>query len=152
VVSTLPRWLDPRRPGLRRASAGALEPRYDRDVSPLPGAVKIVQPGTEDLAAHGETGELCTRGYHVMAGQFDDPGQTAAAIDEDGWLRTGDLASMDEQGYCRIDGRLKDPIIRGAKTSTRAKSNRCCSVTPMSPRPSCWAYPIRGGANKSRPS
>lgn len=116
VVSTLPRWLDPRRPGLRRASAGALEPRYDRDVSPLPGAaVKIVQLGTEDLAAHGETGELCTRGYHVMAGQFDDPGQTAAAIDEDGWLRTGDLASMDEQGYCRIDGRLKDLIIRGGE-------------------------------------
>jgi fatty-acyl-CoA synthase len=83
---------------------------------PLPGTeVKIVEPGGGDPVAHGERGELCTRGFHVMAGYFDDPQQTAAAIDEDGWLRTGDLASMDERGYCRIEGRIKDVIIRGGE-------------------------------------
>jgi acyl-CoA synthetase (AMP-forming)/AMP-acid ligase II len=60
-------------------------------------------------------GELCTRGYHVMTGYFDDPEATAAAIDAEGWLHTGDLASMDERGYCRIEGRLKDMIIRGGE-------------------------------------
>ncbi|WP_202874791.1 AMP-binding protein [Kribbella kalugense] len=83
---------------------------------PLPGAeVRIVRPGTTEPVAHGTVGELCTRGYHVMAGYFDDPVQTAAAIDPDGWLHTGDLASMDERGYCRIEGRLKELIIRGGE-------------------------------------
>ncbi|MFI9381404.1 AMP-binding protein [Kutzneria sp. NPDC052558] len=83
---------------------------------PLPGAeVKIVGPDGADPLPVGERGELCTRGYHVMAGYFDDPAQTAAAIDEDGWLHTGDLASMDERGYCRIEGRIKDVIIRGGE-------------------------------------
>ncbi|WP_328609190.1 AMP-binding protein [Amycolatopsis sp. NBC_00345] len=82
---------------------------------PLPGIeVKIVRPGG-GLAAPGEVGELCTRGYHVMTGYFDDPAQTAAAVDEDGWLHTGDLAEMDDRGYCRIAGRLKDLIIRGGE-------------------------------------
>ena len=60
-------------------------------------------------------GEVCTRGYHVMTGYFRDPGKTAAAIDADGWLHTGDLASMDERGYCQIGGRLKDMIIVGGE-------------------------------------
>ena len=60
-------------------------------------------------------GELCTRGYHVMTGYFENPEATAAAIDADGWLHTGDLVSMDERGYCRIGGRLKDMIIRGGE-------------------------------------
>ncbi|MGW6276847.1 AMP-binding protein [Kribbella sp. NPDC055071] len=81
---------------------------------PLPGAeVKIVRDGQP--AATNEVGELWTRGYHVMAGYFDDPDQTAAAIDADGWLRTGDLASMDDRGYYRIEGRLKELIIRGGE-------------------------------------
>jgi fatty-acyl-CoA synthase len=58
-------------------------------------------------------GEICTRGYHVMRGYFDEPDATAAAIDSDGWLHTGDLATMDARGYCRIVGRLKDMVIRG---------------------------------------
>jgi acyl-CoA synthetase (AMP-forming)/AMP-acid ligase II len=58
---------------------------------------------------------VCTRGYHVMTGYFNDPDKTAAAIDADGWLHTGDLASMDQRGYCRIAGRLKDMIIRGGE-------------------------------------
>jgi fatty-acyl-CoA synthase len=83
---------------------------------PLPGAeVKIARPGDGAPAAVDEVGELWTRGYHVMAGYFDDPVQTAAALDEDGWLHTGDLASMDDRGYCRIEGRLKEVIIRGGE-------------------------------------
>jgi fatty-acyl-CoA synthase len=60
-------------------------------------------------------GELCTRGYHVMKGYYKNPGATAMAIDEDGWLYSGDLAVMDENGYCRITGRLKDMIIRSGE-------------------------------------
>src|SRR5262249_48823855 len=60
-------------------------------------------------------GELCTRGYHVMTGYFDNPDATAVAIDPDGWLHTGDLATVDARGYYRINGRLKDMIIRGGE-------------------------------------
>jgi fatty-acyl-CoA synthase len=84
---------------------------------PLAGSeVAIVDPvdGRTPVPT-GTVGEFCTRGYHVMTGYFDDPAQTAAAIDEQGWLHTGDLASMDERGYCRIEGRLKDMIIRGGE-------------------------------------
>jgi acyl-CoA synthetase (AMP-forming)/AMP-acid ligase II len=83
---------------------------------PLPQTeVKIVDVVTGDTVAPNVVGEICTRGYHVMAGYFDDDAATAAAIDADGWLHTGDLASMDERGYCRIGGRLKDMIIRGGE-------------------------------------
>jgi acyl-CoA synthetase (AMP-forming)/AMP-acid ligase II len=76
--------------------------------------VKIVD-ATGATVAFDVDGELCTRGYHVMTGYFDDPEATAAAVDADGWLHTGDLASMDDRGYCRIAGRLKDMIIRGGE-------------------------------------
>jgi fatty-acyl-CoA synthase len=83
---------------------------------PLPQTeVKIVDAASGQTVAPGVIGELCTRGYHVMTGYFQDPGKTAAAIDADGWLHTGDLASMDERGYCQIGGRLKDMIIRGGE-------------------------------------
>jgi acyl-CoA synthetase (AMP-forming)/AMP-acid ligase II len=83
---------------------------------PLPQTeVKIVDPGSGQTVAPGVSGELWTRGYHVMTGYFRDPEKTAAAIDADDWLHTGDLASMDERGYCRIAGRLKDMIIRGGE-------------------------------------
>jgi acyl-CoA synthetase (AMP-forming)/AMP-acid ligase II len=59
--------------------------------------------------------EICTRGYLVMRGYVQDPEATHATIDGDGWLHTGDLGSMDERGYCRIEGRLKDMIIRGGE-------------------------------------
>jgi fatty-acyl-CoA synthase len=90
--------------------------RWETMGRPLPGAdVKIADPLTGTALAYGESGELCTRGYHVMAGYFEDPVQTAAAIDADGWLHTGDIATMDERGYCRITGRLKEMIIRGGE-------------------------------------
>ncbi|WP_088014639.1 AMP-binding protein [Gottfriedia acidiceleris] len=77
--------------------------------------VKIVEPGTSNEVTRGEQGELCTRGYHVMKGYYKNEEATRAAIDEEGWLHTGDLAIMDENGYCKVTGRLKDMIIRGGE-------------------------------------
>jgi fatty-acyl-CoA synthase len=83
---------------------------------PLPQIeVKIIDPGSGDFVPVGNVGELCTRGYHLMRAYFDRPDATAAAIDNEGWLRTGDLATMDARGYCRIVGRLKDMVIRGGE-------------------------------------
>lgn len=77
--------------------------------------VKIIDPETCATVPIGEIGELCVRGYHVMLGYHDMPDQTAEAIDADGWLHTGDLAAMNDRGYCTIEGHLKDMIIRGGE-------------------------------------
>lgn len=77
--------------------------------------VKIVEPGSNREIPYGVQGELCTRGYHVMKGYYKNEEATRLAIDDEGWLHTGDLAVMDEHGYCRITGRLKDMIIRGGE-------------------------------------
>lgn len=93
-----------------------LELRVETVGRALPGVeVKIVEPGTNKEVPRGVQGELCTRGYHVMKGYYNNPEATNEAIDQDGWLHTGDLATMDENGYCRITGRLKDMIIRGGE-------------------------------------
>jgi fatty-acyl-CoA synthase len=63
----------------------------------------------------GQPGEICTRGYSVMLGYWDDPEKTAEAVDAEGWMHTGDLGVLDEDGYCNIVGRLKDMIIRGGE-------------------------------------
>lgn len=67
------------------------------------------------IVPRGTSGELCTRGYSVMQGYWNDPEKTAEAIDKAGWMHTGDLASMDEEGYCSIVGRIKDLVIRGGE-------------------------------------
>ncbi|MCQ9328385.1 AMP-binding protein [Pelistega suis] len=67
------------------------------------------------VVPRGTPGELCTRGYSVMRGYWNDPAKTAEAIDESGWMHTGDLATMDEEGYCSIVGRIKDLVIRGGE-------------------------------------
>ena len=77
--------------------------------------VKIVDPETGEEVESGESGELCTRGYHVMKGYYKMPDKTEETIDEDGWLHTEDLATMDEDGYVKITGRTKDMIIRGGE-------------------------------------
>jgi fatty-acyl-CoA synthase len=77
--------------------------------------VKVIDPATGETLPPGVQGELCTRGYLVMKGYYNMPEQTAKAIDHEGWLHTGDLATMDEEGYFRITGRLKDMIIRGGE-------------------------------------
>jgi fatty-acyl-CoA synthase len=83
---------------------------------PLPHTeIKIVDPATGETVPVGGSGELWARGYCTMIEYFDKPEETAETLLPDGWLRTGDLASMDERGYCRIVGRLKDMIIRGGE-------------------------------------
>jgi fatty-acyl-CoA synthase len=83
---------------------------------PLPRTeVKVADLVTGEPVAPGAIGEVCARGYLVMDGYLDDPDATGAAIDADGWLHTGDLGSMDERGYCRIEGRVKEMIIRGGE-------------------------------------
>ena len=83
---------------------------------PMPGTeVKIVDPDTGATVPIGAVGEYCTRGYHVMHGYYGNPEATANAIDADGWLHTGDLCAMDSRGYCTVEGRLKDMIIRGGE-------------------------------------
>ena len=77
--------------------------------------VKIVDPATGMACAAGERGELCCRGYNVMKGYYNNPEATRAAIDPDGWLHTGDEASLDPDGCFRITGRIKDIIIRGGE-------------------------------------
>ncbi len=77
--------------------------------------VKIVDIETGETLPPGKQGELCTRGYLVMKGYYKMPEETAKAIDGDNWLHTGDLAIMDENGYCKITGRIKNMIIRGGE-------------------------------------
>src|SRR5438876_417066 len=77
--------------------------------------VKIINPVTGKVVPVGERGELCCRGFLVMAGYYNMPEKTAEAIDSDGWLHTGDLATMNERGYINIVGRLKEMVIRGGE-------------------------------------
>jgi fatty-acyl-CoA synthase len=90
----------------RVASVGRVHPHVE---------VKVVDPAGGATVARGESGELCTRGYSVMAGYWDEPERTTEAIDADGWMHTGDLATMDEDGYLNIVGRIKDMVIRGGE-------------------------------------
>ncbi len=77
--------------------------------------IKIVEPGAGTTVARGDAGELCTRGYSVMLGYWNDPERTTEAIDAARWMHTGDLAVMDDDGYVQIVGRIKDMIIRGGE-------------------------------------
>ena len=77
--------------------------------------VKIIDPETGSICPVGEMGELCTRGYSVMLGYWENPEATATAIDPNGWMHTGDTAIMDGDGYVNIVGRIKDMIVRGGE-------------------------------------
>jgi fatty-acyl-CoA synthase len=90
----------------RTATIGRVHPHVE---------VKIVDGATGETVERGTPGEFCTRGYSVMLGYWDDPEKTAEAIDSDGWMHTGDLAVMREDGYCNIVGRIKDMVIRGGE-------------------------------------
>ena len=76
---------------------------------------KIINPETGLTVPRGEPGELCTRGYSVMLGYWDEPEKTAEAIDRARWMHTGDLAVMDSDGYVNITGRIKDLVVRGGE-------------------------------------
>ncbi len=77
--------------------------------------IKVINPVSGDALPRGETGELCTRGYSVMIGYWEQPDKTAEAIDTDGWMHTGDLAVMRPDGYVNVVGRIKDMLIRGGE-------------------------------------
>jgi fatty-acyl-CoA synthase len=91
----------------RTATVGRAHPHVE---------VRIAEPDSPlKTLERGQTGEFCTRGYSVMHGYWDDVTKTAMAIDRDGWMHTGDLAIMDDDGYCNIVGRIKDMVIRGGE-------------------------------------
>lgn len=77
--------------------------------------IKIVDPATGEIVPRGLSGELCTKGYSVMHGYWGDAEKTAEAIDDEQWMHTGDLATMDDEGYVNIVGRIKDMVIRGGE-------------------------------------
>jgi fatty-acyl-CoA synthase len=77
--------------------------------------VKIVDPESGAIVDRGAPGELCTRAYSVMLGYWNEPEKTADAIDRARWMHTGDLAQMDDEGYLKIVGRIKDMVIRGGE-------------------------------------
>jgi fatty-acyl-CoA synthase len=89
----------------RVSTVGRIQPHLE---------VKIVDADGR-IVPRGEPGELCTRGYSVMLGYWDDPERTAEAIDAAGWMHTGDLATLDDEGFCNIVGRIKDMVIRGGE-------------------------------------
>jgi fatty-acyl-CoA synthase len=89
----------------RVSTVGRIQPHIEVKIVDREG--RIVPPGTP--------GELCTRGYSVMRGYWDDPERTSEAIDAAGWMHTGDLATVDDEGYCNIVGRIKDMVIRGGE-------------------------------------
>src|SRR5207237_8036369 len=91
---------------------------------------RIIDPGTGRTVPVGEIGECCTRGYHVMLGYFEMPDATGATVDADGWLHTGDLCAMDARGYCTVEGRLKDMIIRGGENIYTREREELLSKQP----------------------
>lgn len=110
--------------GLTEASPGiTMTPRFDSIAlrtqtvgKVMPEVeVKIIDPVTGEEVAPNIAGELCARGYNIMKGYYNNPKATAEALEADGWLHTGDQATMDEAGYIRITGRIKDLIIRGGE-------------------------------------
>jgi fatty-acyl-CoA synthase len=107
------------------------EDRAESIGKPIPQTeVKIADPTTGEPVGPGEVGELRARGYMVMSCYYDNPAATADAIDTEGWYHTGDLASMDERGYCRIEGRLKDMIIRGGENIYPREIENCLFAHP----------------------
>jgi fatty-acyl-CoA synthase len=77
--------------------------------------IKIIDPASGQIVPRGVPGEFCARGYLVMRGYWNDPDRTAEAIDSGAWMHSGDLATLDDQGYVRIVGRIKDMVIRGGE-------------------------------------
>ena len=92
--------------------------------------VQIIDPGSLRTVATGTPGELCTRGYSVMLGYWDDAEQTSEAVDAAGWMHTGDLATMDEAGYVAIVGRIKDMVIRGGENIYPREIKNSSTATP----------------------
>src|SRR6185503_14183908 len=93
--------------------------------------VKIVDTATGEEQPAGQRGELCVRGYNVMKGYYNNPEATRAAITPDGWLLSGDEATIDERGLVRITGRIKDLIIRGGENISPKEIEDCLREHPV---------------------
>jgi fatty-acyl-CoA synthase len=116
----------------RVSTVGSIHPHLE---------VKIVDAEGR-VTPRGERGELLTRGYSVMHGYWDDEDKTRQAIDPQGWMHTGDLATLDAAGYCNIVGRVKDLIIRGGENISPARSRSSCIATRRSRTYRCSACRI----------
>jgi fatty-acyl-CoA synthase len=126
--------------GLTESSPGVTQTRLDDPADKrrttvgrsLPGMqVQIRDPITHSESERGATGELLARGHSTMKGYFKDPAATAEAIDEESWLHTGDLATMDADGYVKIIGRIKDTIIRGGENIYPAEVEAFLRTHPL---------------------
>jgi fatty-acyl-CoA synthase len=105
----------------RVATVGRVHPHLE---------IKIIDPESRAIVPRGSAGELCTRGYSVMLGYWDDDAATREAIDSARWMHTGDLATMDEDGYLNIVGRIKDMIIRGGENVYPREVEECLYTHP----------------------
>jgi fatty-acyl-CoA synthase len=109
--------------GMTETSPVSFQSRHDDPIERRVGTVGTIHPHLEvkivdadgRVVVRGSRGELLTRGYSVMRGYWDEPEKTREAVDEQGWMHTGDLATLDEAGYCNIVGRVKDLIVRGGE-------------------------------------
>ena len=110
--------------GMTETSPASCQTRIDDDLERRTSSIgrahphvqiKVIDPETGAVVERGQPGEFCTHGYNVMLGYWNDDEKTAEAIDSDGWMHTGDLAVMREDGYCNIVGRIKDMVIRGGE-------------------------------------
>lgn len=109
--------------GMTETSPVSFQTSVDDPIERRVSTVGRVQPHLEvkivdeqgKIVPRGQPGELCTRGYSVMIGYWNDPEKTAEAVDAEGWMHTGDLATIDDEGYCNIVGRIKDMVIRGGE-------------------------------------
>jgi fatty-acyl-CoA synthase len=115
----------------RVSTVGTVQPHLE---------VKIVDEAGQ-IVPRGTSGELCTRGYSVMQGYWQDASQTAEAIDADGWMHTGDLGIIDDAGYCNIAGRIKDMIIRGGENVYPREIEEFLYKHPNVQAVSCFGVP-----------
>jgi fatty-acyl-CoA synthase len=116
---------------MRVSTVGRIQPHLEVKLVDAQGAI----------VARGNSGELCTRGYSVMQGYWGDPARTAEVLDTEGWMHTGDLATLDARGYCNIVGRIKDMIIRGGENIYPREVEEFLFTHPKVQGVSCFGVP-----------
>jgi fatty-acyl-CoA synthase len=116
---------------MRVSTVGRIQPHLEVKLVDAQGAI----------VPRGSSGELCTRGYSVMQGYWEDPARTAEVLDPEGWMHTGDLAILDARGYCNIVGRIKDMIIRGGENIYPREVEEFLFTHPKVQGVSCFGVP-----------
>ena len=128
--------------GMTETSPVSFQSGADDSIERRVSTVGRVQPHCEvkivdnegRIVPRGTPGELCTRGYSVMLGYWGDEAATAEAIDKAGWMHTGDIAVIDDEGFCNIVGRIKDMVIRGGENIYPRRSRSSSTATPRTRR------------------